>query len=241
MSEKHQEDQITLNIFDLIDSICDDFRTRWKAGKRPQIQRFILKVPESAQGNLFRNLLKLEIDARRRIGETPQSSDYLVHFPLFKRTIRQAFDEYTLASMEALQSTSISDAPALAVTVDAPAANYIGDYELIRELGRGGMGVVYEARHALRGNRVALKTLPTGVEGQEVNAEKLHRFRREYRSLSEVNHRHLIGMQTLEHDATQWFLTMDIVRGEDWLHYVRPGDLCDEKRVRETLPQMAAG
>ena len=69
-------------------------------------------------------------------------------------------------------------------TFEIPAANRLGDYELIRELGRGGMGVVYEARHLNQGNRVALKTLPTGVEGQQINVDKLHRFRKEFRSLS---------------------------------------------------------
>ena len=71
------------------------------------------------------------------------------------------------------------------LTFEIPAANRLGDYELIRELGRGGMGVVYEARHLNQGNRVALKTLPTGVDGQQINADKLHRFRKEFRSLSE--------------------------------------------------------
>ena len=78
-------------------------------------------------------------------------------------------------------SDSAGDA-AITRTFKVPAANRLGDYELIRELGRGGIGVVYEARHLQRGNRVALKTLPTGVDGQEINADRLHKFRREFRS-----------------------------------------------------------
>ena len=50
-----------------------------------------------------------------------------------------------------------------------------------------------------------MKTLPTGNDNQDVNADRLHKFRREFRTLSEVNHPNLVGMQTLEFDGSQWF------------------------------------
>ena len=111
------------------------------------------------------------------------------------------------------------------MTLAMPAARKLGEYELLRELGRGGFGVVYEARHLQRGDRVALKTLPMILDGQPESsrdAERLHRFRREFRSLSEINHPNLAGMQTLEVDGKQWFFTMDLVDGVDFLDYVRP-------------------
>ena len=49
---------------------------------------------------------------------------------------------------------------------------------MVRELGRGGMGCVYEAVHVQHNNRVALKTLP------EADGERLHQFKREFRSLA---------------------------------------------------------
>ena len=120
-------------------------------------------------------------------------------------------------------------------------AQRLGDYELKRELGRGGMGVVYEARHEQTNNRVALKTLPTGGDGQQVNAEKLHRFRKEFRRLSEINHPNLVGMQSLEVDGDYWFFTMDLVEGVDFLSYVRPNNHLDEERLRSCLKQLATG
>ena len=124
---------------------------------------------------------------------------------------------------------------------EEPAASRLGDYELIRELGRGGFGVVYEARHIKQKNKVALKTLPTGSDGQEINAERLHKFRKEFRTLSEINHPNLVGMQTLEFDGNQWFFTMDLIKGSDFLSYVRPKDWMDEKHLRSSIKQLAAG
>ena len=90
-------------------------------------------------------------------------------------------------------------------------------------------------------NRVALKTLPTGSDGQQVNAEQLHRFRKEFRRLSEINHPNLVGMQSLEVDGDHWFFTMDLVEGVDFLSYVRPNDHFDEERLRSCLKQLATG
>src|SRR3954453_16226180 len=93
--------------------------------------------------------------------------------------------------------------------VKVPVARRLGDYHLLRELGRGGMGLVFEAAHARRNDRVALKTLP------QVEADALHRFKREFRSLADVNHPNLIGLHTLECDGGQWFFTMDLIDGVD--------------------------
>ena len=235
------QNQDSVNIFDLIDSICAEFRADWKAGKRPPIEEFLGKVPDNAREQLFRNLLPVEKRYRERAGDKPTPGDYVERFPDYRRVIGDAFNFSTSVSMEALQGTPGSSSAEFAPTVDMPAANRIGDYELIRELGRGGFGVVYEARQTKTGNRVALKTLPTGTDGQQVNADRLYRFRREFRRLSEINHPNLVGMQTLEVDGSQWFFTMDLIEGEDFLSYVRPGEQFDESRLRSCLPQLAKG
>jgi tetratricopeptide (TPR) repeat protein len=123
------------------------------------------------------------------------------------------------------------------MTTDAKplAATRLGDYRLLRELGRGGMGVVYEALHAIRGNRVALKLLP------QVDGARLYRFKREFRSAADLSHPNLIGLHSLECDGAQWFFTMDLIDGVDFLDYVRPHGHRDEPRLRSALAQLALG
>lgn len=244
MSKRRSADQISINIFDRIDSLCATFRTRWKQGKRPRIEEFLDQVGDDAKANLFRNLLQLDIRFRQRNGEHLDSNDYLQRFPQFTTHIRQAFDESTLISDVELHGTPTDDFEDPTIHFEGPATERLGDYELLRELGRGGFGVVYEARHIQRGDRVALKTLPTGVDGPShaaTDAMRLHSFRREFRSLSEVNHPNLVGMQSLEVDGNQWFFTMDLVEGVRFLEYVRPGGKLNEDRLRTTLPQLVRG
>ncbi len=76
---------VRINIFDLIDSICDDFRKRLKEGKRPRIVDFLLKDSGNAWVQFFCKLLPIDIRYRESSGENPQSSDYLGQFPQHKR------------------------------------------------------------------------------------------------------------------------------------------------------------
>ncbi|MCA9144648.1 MAG: protein kinase [Planctomycetales bacterium] len=230
-----------VNIFEDIQALCSDFRRQLRKGRAPKLEDYVNKLDESARQNLFQNLLHVEVEFRRRQNETPSSDEYLSRFPQYGRSIRQVFFESTLMSMDAGLETPADDET---LVLGLPAARRLGDYELLRELGRGGFGVVYAAKHLRRGEVVALKTLPMGLAGGgrgADDAERLHKFRQEFRQLSEVNHPNLVGMQTLEVEGNQWFLTMDLVDGVDFLDYVRPNNELDESRLRAALKHLAAG
>jgi serine/threonine protein kinase len=89
-------------------------------------------------------------------------------------------------------------------------------FEILRPLGEGGMGVVYEAIDRERDARVALKTL------RRFTPEGLARFKREFRALEGLHHRNLVALGELVCDASGWFFTMELVDGLDFLAYVRP-------------------
>lgn len=231
-----------VNLFDDIQSICRDYRKHLKRGEVKPIEGFLEQIDEGSRGILFQNLLHLDTEFRRRRGENPCSDDYVSRFPTYAKLVRQAFFESTMLSHESRVDTP--DDNDLTVTLGVPAARKLGDYELLGELGRGGFGVVYEARHLQRGERVALKTLPNISAGSSLSArdaERLHEFRREFRSLAECNHPNLVGMQTLEFDGNQWFFTMDLVDGVDFLEYTRPQGQVDELRLRSAAKQLVRG
>src|SRR5688572_9671473 len=87
-------------------------------------------------------------------------------------------------------------------------------YEVVRRIGAGGMGVVYEAEDRERGQRVALKTIPNpGVE-------QVYQLKREFRVLADLSHPNLVVLYDLVVGREACFFTMELVDGEDLLTYL---------------------
>jgi serine/threonine protein kinase len=91
-------------------------------------------------------------------------------------------------------------------------------FKLKRMLGEGGMGVVYEALDVERGQKVALKTL------RAFSADALFRFKREFRVLQALHHPNLVNLGELIEEGGQWFFTMELVDGVNFVKYVRGED-----------------
>ncbi len=96
------------------------------------------------------------------------------------------------------------------------AAEFAGtdQFRILRRIGAGGMGVVYEAYDRQRGQRVALKTL------RHVDADTIYRLKREFRSLADLRHPNLIALHDLV-VAGECFFTMELIAGVDLLSYLR--------------------
>ena len=99
-------------------------------------------------------------------------------------------------------------------------------FTLLRRLGAGGMGVVFEAYDEERGELVALKTM------RRVDPSSLVRFKQEFRSLCDITHPNLVNLYQLFALEDRWFFTMELVDGCDFLSHVGAGT-----PRRDDLPQ----
>ncbi|MEZ6006885.1 MAG: protein kinase [Planctomycetota bacterium] len=91
---------------------------------------------------------------------------------------------------------------------DAP--KRLGEFEIVREIGRGGMGVVYEARQSTMGRTVALKVLYPGVTGSR---RAIERFQREAQAAGRVQHTNIVPVYNLSREGGTWYYAMELVKG----------------------------
>ena len=92
-----------------------------------------------------------------------------------------------------------------------------GRFQILDKLGAGGMGIVYRALDRRRGETVALKTM------KQVDPLSLFWFKQEFRSLADLSHPNLINLYELISVRGQWFFTMELLTGTDFLAHVRRG------------------
>src|SRR5512144_731333 len=115
-------------------------------------------------------------------------------------------------------------------------------FAIIRHLGAGGMGTVYEALDRERDTRVALKIL------RHVSPDTILRFKREFRTLQRLHHPNVVRLGELGVDDARWFYTMELLDGVRFLDWVRPAKLTapggpelDDTRLRDAFRQLVHG
>lgn len=106
----------------------------------------------------------------------------------------------------------------------------LGRYDLVRVLGKGAMGIVYEGRDPNLDRRVAIKTVKVENLSEEAAAEYEHRFRTEARSAARLQHPNIVSVYDSDRDGDIAFLVMEYIQGDDLKHHL-------DKGVRYSLEQ----
>lgn len=153
--------------------------------------------------------------------QAPDVEQYCERYPRFAQAIRQLAEQLRLPD-ETLDSgsrhrtapqTGVNSSwratPKLASATDTSNLPNVDHYELINEVGRGAMGVVYEAIDQQLGRRVAMKMLPTRLATDRAIA----RFQREARAIAKLHHSNIVPLFEVGESSGQLYLAMQFIQG----------------------------
>jgi Protein tyrosine and serine/threonine kinase len=143
---------------------------------------------------------------RYRDGDRPPLTEYTDRYPQYADEIRKVFPALAMLENIAVQEASAPAAQAAAAAPSQhqpPATRQLGDFQILREIGRGGMGIVYEAEQVSLGRHVALKTLPAQLLR---DPKQRRRFEREARAAARLHHANIVPVFGVgEHEGTPYY------------------------------------
>ena len=206
-----------------MDDACDRFEVAWQAGLRPRIEDYLEETAGPERSALWHDLLVLELVYRRRQGERPTPEEYRARFPARVNLVGKALGEADLSVPQDSQSPAGSyhpgwESPDLEGTLaqlpekSIPKAGWpaIADYDILAELGHGGMGVIYQARQHQLNRLVALKMIRAGIQARP---EELDRFRLEAEAVARLHHANIVQIYDIGEVAGLPFVALELLEG----------------------------
>jgi serine/threonine protein kinase len=166
-------------------------------------------MPDAVEGESI-DVLTEDFLARYRRGERPAISEYAHRYPELADDIRALFP--TLVLMEQAGAPGTTEAgPATTALASFQCPEHLGEYRILREIGRGGMGVVYEAEQESLARHVALKVFPFHTL---MDARHLSRFQREARAAAQLHHSHIVPVFGVGQADGVYFYAMQYIDGK---------------------------
>jgi WD40 repeat protein/serine/threonine protein kinase len=165
------------------------------------------KTTDSSANYVLLTRLADEFAARYRAGERPSLQEYIDRYPVLANDIRELFP--AMVEMEQAGEGQ-QEAANQAAAPPAPALQQLGDFRILREVGKGGMGIVYEAEQVSLGRHVALKVLPKGLL---LDARAKRRFEREAKAAAKLHHTNIVPVFGVgEQDGLPYYV-MQFIQG----------------------------
>ena len=212
-----------------IDAICDRFEADCLADRRRDLAWYLAQAPPGGRAALFHDLLNLDLEFRRQNGEQPDPRSYYKRFPDMASVVDAAFTflrnrviatdagnsrssgaASTVTSPGEMMDAGTAVSTWVDFTLAAPPEPAIPDYEILGELGRGGMGVVFKVHQVALNRTVALKMIKSG--GFATEAELL-RFQNEAEAVAQLDHPHIVPIYEVGRHQGRHFFSMKLVVG----------------------------
>jgi serine/threonine protein kinase/Tfp pilus assembly protein PilF len=203
-----------MNEADQVTFMCLDQRRHWHRGDRILVEAYLAKQPRPlADPDAILDLIYNEIVLREAAGEAPHLEEYLTRFPQFATELRRQFEIHGALQEGDLVPESEADEPAL------PSGEYdsgstdvrLPGYRIVRELGRGGMGVVYEAHQIHLKRSVALKMI---LAGAYASPKELARFRVEAEAVARLRHPHIVQIHEVGEYKGFPYFSLELIEGQ---------------------------
>jgi serine/threonine protein kinase/tetratricopeptide (TPR) repeat protein len=222
--------------------LCLDQQKCWQRGERVVVEDYLDREPTLANNpEAALDLIYNEILLREKHGEPPHLEEYLSRFPKFSRQLKLQFDVHR--ALDEQRFTQLTEKGQSGARVAAATSTSIGQmlrsqsgnsYAILGELGRGGMGVVYHARHVELKRDVALKMVLAGIHADE---NEIERFRIEAEAIARLQHPNIVQVYEIgSHDGCP-YLALEYVNGpslQDLLARCKPS-MKSTARLVETL------
>jgi serine/threonine protein kinase len=169
-------------------------------------------------------------DRREMLVRHPEFADELREF----FSLREQIDRLAAPVRDAALSGVLSDRPAArkdsSANTNPEGLGQIGEFRLLREIGRGGMGVVYEAHQTSLNRRVALKVLPFAAS---LDSKQLQRFQNEAQAAAQLHHTNIVPVFGVGQERGVHYYAMQLIEGQSLAAVI------EEMRQRERKPELA--